>query len=90
VYTHTNYRDPLGDDELGVEFRQRWLAARSPVTVRGVETGLWAMVQQSYEQAIGGELERLRQKIHALAVATGVLVVALVLPAWAFVLRGFR
>ncbi len=90
VYTHIDYHDPLGDDELGSEFRQRWLAARSPVTVRGSETGLWAVVQQSYEQAIGGELERLRQKIHALAVATGVLVVALILPAWALVLRGFR
>jgi hypothetical protein len=90
VYTHTRYRDPLGDDELGEAYRQRWLAARSPVTVRGSETGLWALVQQSYDQAIGAELERLRQQIHALAVATGVFVVALILPAWALVLRGFR
>lgn len=90
VSTRTDYHDPLGEDELGEVYRQRWLAARSPVTVRGRETGLWAIVQQSYEQAIGGELSRLRQKIHALAVATGVLMVALIVPAWALVLRGFR
>ncbi len=90
VYTHSDYHDPLGDDELGGVFNTRWLAARSPVTVRGQETGLWAIVQQNYEQAIGGELDRLRHKIQALAVATGVLVVALILPAWALVLRSFR
>lgn len=90
VYTQTNYHDPLGDDELGAAFAQRWLAARSPVKVRGKETGLWAVVQESYELAIGRELNRLREKIHFLAAATALLVVALVLPLWAVVHRALR
>ncbi|MFO0871236.1 MAG: serine/threonine protein kinase [Pirellulales bacterium] len=90
VYTLTNFRDPLGEDELGAAFQQRWLAARSPITVRGRDTGLWAVVQESYELAIGRELHRLRDKIHFLVAATGVLVVALVLPVWALVHRALR
>lgn len=90
VFTQIEFRDPLGQDELGEAYSQRWLAARSPITVRGKDTGLWAVVQQSYDHSIGRELHRLRDKIQFLVTATALLVVALVLPLWAVVHRALK
>ncbi|MFO0906329.1 MAG: protein kinase [Pirellulales bacterium] len=90
VYSKLNYRDPLGDDPLGAAFDQRWLAARAPVTVRGKDTGLWTVVQENYDHVIGRELRSLREKIQFLSVATGLLIVGLVVPFWAVAYRTMR
>ncbi|HND52914.1 MAG TPA: hypothetical protein PLV92_10975, partial [Pirellulaceae bacterium] len=86
----SNYRDPLGKDPEGAMFDRRWLAAKAPVQVRGVDTGLWAIVQQSYDQTIGNELARLHEKIVLVAFASLALIVCLVIPTWAIVLRVTR
>jgi hypothetical protein len=51
-----NYRDPLGKDQEGGEYRGRWIAAKQPVRMQSVtepsngdaDTGLMVIVQEDY------------------------------------------
>lgn len=90
VRIHANYRDPFASDEMGKAFAQRWLAGRSPIHVRGQDSGLEIIVQESYQQAVGGELARLRQKIEWLVGITGAAFLALIIPLSALVVRNVK
>ncbi|MFM2092929.1 MAG: Serine/threonine-protein kinase PrkC [Planctomycetota bacterium] len=85
-----DYRDPLADDAAGSDFRQRWLAVQVPIRLRDKHSGLSVIVQESYQHAIGNDLERLRYRIVLLSFCTLALVVVLVIPTWAIVLRSIR
>lgn len=87
VELRADYHDPLGLGGLGENFSQRWLAAKAPVLVRGEPTGLVVIVQQSYRERIGNGLERLDRQVRLLLGASLGLVLALVVPLWAFMLR---
>jgi len=54
-----HYSDPLAVDPRGGEFNRHWLARMEPVRVRGRDTGWLVIVQQDYDFAIRGTLERL-------------------------------
>ncbi|MBC7853129.1 MAG: protein kinase, partial [Pirellulaceae bacterium] len=54
-----NYCDPFG--AISPKYEKRWLAGRMPVKVRGNETGLSVIVQESYDQIIGQPLSQMRQ-----------------------------
>src|SRR5690606_25574421 len=54
-----NYRDPMSDDEGGAAYGGRWLAGMAPVMIRGQDSGLLVIVQESYDTAIGGSLKLL-------------------------------
>ncbi len=86
----SDYHDPYGADPLGSEYRQRWLAVQKQIPIRGHESGLSVIVQESYQQSIGNGLQRLRSQILWLSAGTLGLVVVLVIPIWALVLRLVR
>src|SRR5581483_10896249 len=48
-----HYADPMAKDPAGADFDKAWLAEQSPVIVRGYDSGLVVIVQQSYDAAIG-------------------------------------
>ncbi len=82
-----HYVDPLGRDPLGADFARPWLAEESPVKVNGVENGWTVIVQQSYDAAIGGTLQQLKNKLQASGIlALGLATVVLTL-LWGIVIR---
>ncbi|MGC4002030.1 MAG: hypothetical protein QM811_02325 [Pirellulales bacterium] len=56
-----DYHDPVGELKLGDDYRRQWLAGWQPVTIDGRPTGLYMLVQQSYETVLGRTLTELRQ-----------------------------
>jgi len=91
-----DYADPIAADPAGGRFARHWLAAMAPVMVRQQRaeepqaTGWQVIVQQSYEEAIGGPLENLRQRLilwGLLAFALAAVVITLL---WALVLWGIN
>jgi hypothetical protein len=82
-----NYVDPLGADEEGGPYRQRYLAQAAPVQVRGQDTGWLVIVQEGYDSAIGSTIVRLRAEL----IRSGVIALALVglvmAGLWMFVAR---
>jgi hypothetical protein len=60
-----NYHDPLGDDQEGAHFQQRFLAAQSSIDVRDEATGWHVIVQESFREAVGGTLDGLRDRLLA-------------------------
>ncbi|MEX2142311.1 MAG: protein kinase [Pirellulales bacterium] len=81
------YQDPMGGDAAGRRFDQRWLAAQRPVIVRGNETGWVVIVQEAYDETIGGSLDELRSSFVStglIALASIAVVIGLL---WAFVVR---
>jgi len=86
----SNYTDPLGAHPQGEAFRGRWLAEMAPVIVRGENSGLLVIVQETYNHAIGPTLDDLRRSL--IWIGVGALAVMIVVPAllWHFVVRGIR
>lgn len=82
------YRDPFGAADA--QYDQRWLAARLPVKVRGRETGLSVIVQESYDEIIGDGLAGMRSGLTVLSLVTLGLAAAMVVPAWVIILRLVR
>jgi len=72
--TSADYRDPLGQDEVGKQYDKRWLAAKAPIEVRNLPVGWSAVVQDSYDVSIGRTLDELKQSL----VASGLLALGLV------------
>jgi hypothetical protein len=84
------YRDPLADDRNGAEFDKPWLAEMAPVVVDGEPSGLFVIVQETKQHAMGPTLSRLktsllRISLVAVGVAAGVLTLL-----WWFVARALR
>lgn len=83
-----HYRDPFA--QARASYDHRWLAARLPVEIRGEPTGLYVIVQESYDEIIGEGLGNLRQGLTLLSLATLGLAAAMVVPAWVMILRLVR
>ena len=83
-----NYRDPFG--EVSQKYEKRWLAGRMPVKVRGNDTGLSVIVQESYDNIIGQPLSQMRQGLFLLSVITFGLSTAVIVPLWGIILRLVR
>lgn len=87
-----NYHDPLGEHELGAEFKREWIAVAAPVKLPDAsqtDTGLVVLMQEDFGrvispvQQLGGRL--LREGLIALTA-----VVLLSVGLWWFVIRLFR
>jgi hypothetical protein len=63
------------------------LAVQVPIMLGTRESGLRVIVQESYQRAIGNDLQRLRSRIQLLSASTLGLVVVLVIPTWVLVMR---
>ncbi|MEX0936681.1 MAG: serine/threonine protein kinase [Pirellulales bacterium] len=82
-----NYRDPLAEDASGGDYRRDWLAEMAPVTVRGEESGLMVIVQETKDHAIGPTLDLLKSSLLTIGlIALGVVAAVLTL-LWGFVAR---
>ena len=86
----SDYHDPMADDILGTQYRQRWLAVKKPISLRARESGLMVIIQESYQRTIGDGLQRLRSEIVWLSGSTLGLVIVFVIPIWAVVMRVVR
>jgi serine/threonine protein kinase len=82
-----NYVDPLGEDQDGEEYRQRFLAAQAPIKVRGERTGWLVIVQDSFGGAIGGTIDGLRGKLMASGQIALAFIAVVMLGLWAMVVR---
>jgi len=83
-----NYRDPFAGESS--HYNQRWLAGQLPVKVRGADTGLSVIVQESYGQIIGQPLREMRRGLILLSLATLALSAAVIIPLWVMILRMVR
>jgi serine/threonine protein kinase len=83
-----SYRDPFAAAD--VAYDHRWLAARLPVEARGRPTGLFVIVQESYDEMIGDGLGNMRRGLTLLSLVTLGLAAAMVVPAWVMILRLVR
>jgi len=91
-----DYIDPFADDPAGGRFARRWLAATAPVLVREQRTekpqptGWQVIVQQSYEESIGGPLANLRQRLIVWGMLAFALAAVVITLLWALVLWGIN
>jgi serine/threonine-protein kinase len=83
-----NYRDPLGGEHD--KYARRYLACRLPAKVRGSETGLSVLVQESYDEIIGQPLAQMRRGLVLLSLITLGLSAAVIVPLWGTILRLVR
>jgi len=84
-----NYRDPMSEDEGGQAYQGRWLAGMAPVMIRGADSGLLVIVQESYDTAIGRSLRLLSSSLIWIGGVTVAVMFLLVTGLWFFVVRGF-
>jgi hypothetical protein len=84
-----DYRDPMEEQKSGAD-SERWLASRLPVQVRGADSGLAVIVQESYGQTIGQPLADLRRGLILLSLASFGLSAAAIVPLWGLILRLVR
>jgi serine/threonine protein kinase len=83
-----DYRDPMGQGEVGQEYRQRWLRSRKiPIVVEKGPCGLCLFVQQSHGEMVDDPVKELRKGVIVLSIASLGLVVVFLAPLWALVLR---
>ena len=61
-----------------------------PVKVRGNDTGLSVIVQESYDTIIGQPLSQMRQGLILLSVISFGLSAAVIVPLWGIILRLVR
>jgi hypothetical protein len=88
--TADHYRDPFAQDPLGSDYRGDWLAAKVPVTVRGEETGLFVIVQERYDQAIGAALSPLKAVAIDWVMLGVTATIVIVGGLWVYVLRSLN
>lgn len=84
------YRDPLGEDREGEDYRQRFLAAQAAIEVRGEPTGWRVIVQESFSNSIGSTLDQLRDKLMTTGQIALVVMVFVILALWWLVVRMFE
>ena len=85
--TMEHYRDPLAADPDGGQFDKHWLARTAPVCVNGKQTGWNVIVQESYDSAIHGTLDKLRSKLIRFGLAALAMVVLVLLGLWGLAIR---
>jgi serine/threonine protein kinase len=83
-----DYRDPFA--AVDPKYNHRWLAGQLPVVVRGRDTGLRVIVQESYDRIIGQPLGELRRGLILLSLITLALSAAIIVPLWTLILRLVR
>jgi serine/threonine protein kinase len=86
---HDDYRDPMEQQPSDAQ-RQRWLASRQPLKIGGTDSGLYVIVQESYDQTIGQPLADLRGGLILLSLVTLGLSAAVIVPLWGVILRLVR
>jgi hypothetical protein len=82
-----NYEDPFSHDELGEAFQGRWLAESAPVRVREEDSGLWVIVQETHQHAIGPTLNELGSSLYRIGWIGVGTAVAVVIVLWGLVVR---
>ena len=82
-----NYADPLAADPEGGEYDKHWLAGVANVSRGPGNSGWQVIVQESYDQAIGRALDKLRTSLWEYGLVALVLIAALSTALWSFVLR---
>lgn len=82
-----NYRDPLGEDQEGAPYQQRFLAAQSPIEVGDEPTGWHVIVQESYHEAVGGTLDGLRNRLLTTGQIALVVIGAVTMASWWLAVR---
>lgn len=88
--TEDHYQDPFAKDALGADYRGNWLAAKAPVRVRDQQTGLFVIVQERYDEAIGQALSPLKTVAFTLNLLGLAAIVVIVTGLWAYVLRSWN
>ena len=82
-----NYVDPLSRDPEGKAYDVHWLAEAAPVALHDGQTGFVVIVQESYEGAIGGTLQRLEDRLFSTSLVAGVSIALATGILWALVVR---
>ena len=91
-----NYRDPFAQDVDGREYDGKWFADIVPVRVfdrttnHAENTGLFVIVQRSYDSAIGNSLVELRKSLITVSLLAIVLITLVVMMLWGYVVRRFN
>ncbi len=85
-----NYVDPLAKDPLGKEYDKHYLAEPDRVAIRDGQTGWIVIVQESYDAAIGGTLEKLKASLFSSTLMAGGLIAVLSTVLWALVIRALN
>jgi hypothetical protein len=85
-----DYVDPMAADEEGADYNRRWLARMEPVRVRGKDTGWIVIVQEAYDTAIGGTVERLTEGLIRWGLVALLLVTLIMAGLWAWAARWSR
>ncbi len=88
--TEDRYQDPFAKDALGADYRGNWLAAKVPVRVRDEDTGLFVIVQERYDEAIGQALSPLKTVAITRSLLGVAAMVVIVTGLWAYVLRSWN
>jgi hypothetical protein len=88
--TEDDYRDPFAQDPLGEGYDGRWLVAKAPVNVRGDDTGIFVIVQERYQEAIGEALSPLKEVAINRSLLGLTAMVVIVTGLWAYVLRSWN
>ncbi len=88
--TEDRYQDPFAKDLLGADYRGDWLAAKAPVRVRDEETGLFVIVQERYDEAIGQALSPLKRAAITRSLLGVAAMVIIVTGLWAYVMRSWN
>ncbi len=84
-----DYRDPLAADPEGAALRGRWLAYAAPVLVRGHDSKLRVIVQETHRHAIGETLAELEESLLRIVVIALAGSAAVIVILWSFVMRTF-
>ncbi len=82
-----DYRDPLAADPEGETYDKPWLACMEPVPVRGEKTGWEVIVQESYQNAIGATLAKLRSNLIGYGLAALAMIVLVLVSLWSLAFR---
>ena len=83
--TSSDYHDPWASTDG--RYDRRWLAARSAVRVHDRDTGLFVIVEESYDAIIGDALTTLRRTMVALSAITFLLIALVVAGIWFVLVR---
>lgn len=85
-----NYRDKLGQEPVGADYRGRYLAEMLPVVVRDQDQGWRVIVQQKYDSALGGAIDRLEQGLFRSGLLALAVIATVITGLWAVVIRILR
>jgi len=88
--TESRYQDPFAKDLLGADYRGDWLAAKAPLRVRDQDTGLFVIVQERYDEAIGQALSPLKTEALSRSLLGVAAMMVIVTGLWAYVMRSWN